>query len=67
MYISGALQLGCGVVDSSGYLSLHSTLESEALDSFPSIDTCHYLTQVARIIIHSIQSRVIYNSKYFGL
>ena len=66
MYISGALQLGFGVVDSSGYLSLHSTLESEALDGFPSIDTCHYLT-VARIIIHSIQSRVIYNFKYFEL
>ena len=64
MYISDTYQLGSRVVDSSGYLSLHSTLESEALDSFPSIDTCHYLT-VARIIIHSIQSRVIYNSKYF--
>ena len=67
MYISDTYQLGSRVVDSSGYLSLHSTLESEALDSFPSIDTCHYLTQVARIIIHSIQSRVIYNFKYFEL
>ena len=44
VHISDTYQLGCRVVDSSGYLSLHSTLESEALDSFPSIDTCRYLT-----------------------